>query len=125
MPRVIHFEIGVDDPKRAVKFYSDVFGWKIDQWQSPQGPMDYWLVTTGQSPEAGIDGALMPRSNYPQAIVNTISVPSVDDFSAKVQAAGGQITQAKTPIPGIGYFATCKDTEGNFFGIMEMDPKAH
>jgi predicted enzyme related to lactoylglutathione lyase len=125
MPRVVHFEIGVDDPKRAVKFYTDVFGWKVDQWQTPQGPMDYWLVTTGQAPEAGIDGALMPRSNYPQAIVNTISVPSVDDFVRKIQAAGGKIIQPKMPIPTIGYFATCRDTEGNFFGIMESDPKAH
>jgi predicted enzyme related to lactoylglutathione lyase len=28
------------------------------------------------------------------------------------------------PIPGIGWFAVCSDTEGNKFGIMEEDPKA-
>ncbi len=125
MPRVVHFEIGVDDPKRALKFYTDVFGWKVNQWQTPQGPMDYWLVMTGEAPEPGIDGALMPRSNYPQPVVNTISVPSVDDFAAKIQAAGGQVVQPKMPIPGIGWLATCKDTEGNTFGIMESDPNAH
>lgn len=30
----------------------------------------------------------------------------------------------KTPIPGIGWFATCPDTEGNTFGIIEQDPHA-
>jgi predicted enzyme related to lactoylglutathione lyase len=25
------------------------------------------------------------------------------------------------PIPGIGYFATCMDTEGNIFGMIQMD----
>jgi catechol 2,3-dioxygenase-like lactoylglutathione lyase family enzyme len=29
MPRVVHFEIHADDPKRAIKFYQDVFGWEI------------------------------------------------------------------------------------------------
>jgi predicted enzyme related to lactoylglutathione lyase len=28
------------------------------------------------------------------------------------------------PIPGIGYYAICQDSEGNTFGIMESDPNA-
>jgi predicted enzyme related to lactoylglutathione lyase len=28
------------------------------------------------------------------------------------------------PIPGIGWFACCKDTEGNQFGIMQSDTSA-
>jgi predicted enzyme related to lactoylglutathione lyase len=125
MSRVVHFEIGIDNPPRAIKFYTDVFGWKVDQWQTPQGPMDYWLVTTGKKREMGIDGALAPRSNYPQPVVNTISVPSVDEYMTKIKAAGGQVLTEKMPIPTIGWFATCKDSEGNIFGILENDPKAH
>jgi predicted enzyme related to lactoylglutathione lyase len=30
----------------------------------------------------------------------------------------------KTPIPGVGWFATCQDTEGNTFGIIEEDRTA-
>jgi len=121
MPRVIHFEIAIDDPKRAVHFYTTVFGWKIEKWQ---GPMDYWLVTTGRDPEPGIDGALLPRGFYPEPTVNTISVPSVDEYSGKIKAAGGKIVRPKMPIPGIGYYAICQDSEGNTFGIMESDPNA-
>ena len=33
MPRVTHFYIDADDPERAAKFYSDLFGWKIDKWE--------------------------------------------------------------------------------------------
>jgi predicted enzyme related to lactoylglutathione lyase len=86
--------------------------------------MDYWLVTTGQAPEPGIDGALKLRGASPAPAVNTISVPSIDEYSAKIQAAAGQIVQPKMPIPGVGYFALCKDSEGNLFGIMESDPQA-
>jgi catechol 2,3-dioxygenase-like lactoylglutathione lyase family enzyme len=60
MPRVVHFEISVDDPERAIRFYSDVFGWKIEKWE---GPMDYWLITTGPENEPGIDGALIRRQD--------------------------------------------------------------
>ena len=121
MPRVVHFEIAIDKPERAVEFYTKVFGWKVEKWP---GPMEYWLVTTGQAPEPGIDGALLPRGMYPAPIVNTISVPSVDEYAAKIQAASGQIVQPKMPIPGIGYYAVCKDSEGNTFGIMQEDPTA-
>ncbi len=38
MPRVIHFEICVDQSERAVKFYADVFGWRIHKWE---GTEDY------------------------------------------------------------------------------------
>jgi len=125
MSRVIHFEIRVDSPRRAIKFYTEVFGWKIDQWKGPQGPIDFWLVTTGKEPEPGIDGALAPRGHHPEPTVNTISVPSIDEYMAKIKAAGGQVLTPKMPIPTIGWFATCKDSEGNTFGIMQSDPKAH
>jgi uncharacterized protein len=121
MPRVVHFEIAVDNPERAVQFYTKVFGWKVEKWP---GPMDYWLVTTGQAPEPGIDGALLPRGSYPEPTVNTISVPSVDEYIVRIQAASGKLVQPKMPIPGIGYYAVCKDSEGNTFGIMQSDPTA-
>ena len=54
--RVIHFEIPVDEPQRAVAFYEAAFGWRISKWD---GPMDYWNVKTGEGP--GINGALLRR----------------------------------------------------------------
>jgi uncharacterized protein len=122
MPRVIHFEIPADDPARAVKFYETVFGWKIAKWN---GPTDYWLAMTGEQGQPGIDGAITPRSEPTTVIVNTIDVPSVDDSIAKVVASGGSILMPKMPVPGVGYLAYCRDTEGNAFGMMQNDPNAH
>lgn len=120
MARVIHFEISADKPERAVKFYSEVFGWKIDKW----GPMDYWLASTGPREAPGIDGAIQPRPESRESTINTIDVPSVDDYAARVVKGGGKVVRPKTVIPGVGYFAYCLDTEGNTFGIMQADPKA-
>jgi len=118
MPKVIHFEIGVDDPERAIKFYSEVFGWEIKKWE---GPIDYWLVSTGPEEQPGINGALMRREDRRESVVNTIDVPSVDEFLTKITEAGGKIIQPKQAIPGVGYVATCHDPEGNTFGIIEED----
>ena len=121
MPRVVHFEINADDVERAVKFYSEVFGWNIQKWE---GPINYWLVITGEDAEPGINGGLMKREDPAATTVNTIDVPSVDEFAAKITAGGGKVVRPKTAIPGVGYFAYCQDTEGKAFGIMEEDESA-
>ena len=120
MLRVVHFELPADDPERAVRFYREVFNWKIEKWG---GPVDYWLVTTGKDKEAGINGAIGRREQM-IGYVNTIDVPSVDEFTDKVTASGGEVVMPKWPVPGVGYVAYCKDPEGNIFGIMQEDPSA-
>jgi predicted enzyme related to lactoylglutathione lyase len=126
MSRVVHFEIHADDPQRAISFYQDVFGWKVNKWE---GPQDYWLITTGSQQEPGIDGAIMQRwlpvnGDAVSAYVCTVGVASVDDVTASVVAHGGTVTAPKMAIPHIGWLAYCKDTEGNTFGIMQSDPSA-
>jgi len=121
MPRVVHFELPADDPYRAARFYSSVFGWKIEKWA---GPMDYWMIATGGAEEPGIDGAIMRREDPIRDLNVIVDVPSVDEFAAKVLASGGKIIAPKTPVPGVGYLAYCQDTEGTIFGIMQSDETA-
>lgn len=115
MPRVIHFELPADDPERASAFYRAVFGWSVSKWD---GPLDYWLVTTGEEGAPGIDGAIQRREEG-ATTTNTIDVPSVDEYVAKIVAAGGQVVLPKQEIPGVGFLAYCTDTEGNVFGIIQ------
>ena len=126
MPRVVHFEIHAGDPERAITFYEKVFGWTFQKWE---GPMPYWLITTGPNDQPGINGGLVPRRGEIDgeaviAFVCTVGVESVDQSIATVEANGGTIALAKMPIPGMGWLAYCKDTEGNIFGMMQPDPSA-
>jgi hypothetical protein len=122
MPRVIHFEIPADNPNRAVKFYSEIFNWKVEKWA---GPVDYWLVTTGSEDVPGINGAIMKRENPQVTVTNTIEIPSIDDLLNNIVANGGQIIAPKMPVPGVGCAAYFADTEGNVFGLMQSDASAH
>ena len=126
MPRVVHFEIHAADPDRAVNFYKTLFGWEFQKWE---GPMEYWLVTTGPNDQPGINGGLVQRQGEidGQAVIAYVCTVDVENLDASVQTAvdnGGQIALPKMPIPGMGWLAYCKDTEGNIFGMMQGDPNA-
>ena len=118
MLRVSHFELPADDPEKLVKFYENVFGWTVRKWD---GPLDYWLVMTGPEDQEGIDGGIARRGKGEAGVINSIDVPDVDKFIAKIEGAGGTVIVPKRAIPGVGYLAYCKDTEGNTFCIMQED----
>jgi hypothetical protein len=75
------FEIPADDPGRAAKFYDDVFGWKVKKWD---GPVDYWLVTTGEDEEPGINGAIITIERG-EMVRDTISVDSTMNLQRKLK----------------------------------------
>ena len=121
MGRLSHFEITADDPDRAAEFYRKAFGWELKDWG---GSFKYILAATGPKDQAGIDGAIMPRHDTKQAVINTISVDSWEAGARAVSEAGGKVLTEKNAIPGLGYTAYCRDTEGNVFGIFQADEKA-
>jgi predicted enzyme related to lactoylglutathione lyase len=128
VPRVIHFEIHAEDPRRAVKFYETVFGWTFHRWP---GAWEYWLVTTGAKDQPGIDGGLIlrrgaaPAEGQPiNAFVCTLDVAEVDPVVESVVSAGGAVAVPKMAVPGVGWLAYVKDTEGNILGVMQTDSAA-
>jgi len=135
MNRIIHFEIHAGDPERAVKFYKNVFGWEIHEWVIPGVQMKdenrYWLVSTGPEAEPGINGGIVFRCGAPpangqgvNAYVCTIGVSNLDKSVGKVLKSGGSIIIPKMAVQGIGWWANCRDTEGNIFGMMQEDTSA-
>lgn len=127
MPRPIHFEIQAENTERAIKFYRELFGWEFSQW----GNEPYWLVKTGEKGTPGIDGGLMPRRGPGPAdmqavnsFVCIVDVANCDAAAKRVAEVGGKIVVPKMPVPTVGWLAYAKDTEGNLFGVMQMDDKA-
>lgn len=128
MPRPIHFEIQAENPERAMKFYTALFGWQFSQW----GQEKYWLITTGEKSQPGIDGGLLPRPApggpaemaAVNAFVCTVGVADLDAALATLAAAGGRVVVPRMAIPTVGWLAYGKDTEGNIFGMMQMDAAA-
>lgn len=126
MPRVVHFEIHADDPERAMAFYKKVFGWEFRKFDE----YEYWLAITGPDDKPGVNGGLIRRKGALKdhggimAFVCAMNVADIDRRIAKVTKAGGAVVVEKLAVPGVGWNAYCKDTEGNVFGLHQRDKKA-
>ena len=119
MPRVMWFELNVNDPKRAMDFYQKIFGWTFEKY----GNQEYWLAKTGEKDEQGIDGAIQPRRTKDASLVNTITVKSIDESIKKIEKNGGKVVVPKMEIPMMCMLAYFVDTESNMHGVMQPVPQ--
>ena len=111
-----HIEIPADDTARAQRFYEGVFGWKF---QAVEGFDEYFLYTTAAG-ETGVGGAIGKRDvSAPSQIRNYLDVDSVDESLAQATALGGSVVEPKAEVPGQGWYAVIKDTEGNEFALWQ------
>lgn len=119
---IVHFEIPAENVEKLRKFYSGVFGWKIEK--SP-GPMEYWLIETVPVDEKmipvrpGVNGGMYKRDRLELKPVNYYSVENIDEFIKKIQNQGGRIIGEKQEVPNVGWIAVAVDPEGNQFAILQ------
>lgn len=125
--RPVHFEIHAENPDRCAEFYKEVFDWDIKKFD---GPVSYWIITTGEEGTPGINGGITkrmgknPDSKEPTPVVgyvNVIGVGDIDKVIKKIEAAGGICTFAKDKVPGVGLLAYYKDSESNIFGVLQPE----
>jgi uncharacterized protein len=114
---IVHIEFPAADADRAAAFWSGLFGWSFGS--SQMEGFDYRMAQTG--PTSG--AAVFPsddRSGYPNYYYDT---PDIDASIAKVRELGGEAGE-KSPVPTHGWFAACKDSEGNAFHLWQGDSSA-
>lgn len=136
MNPVVHFEMGYNDRERMKKFYSDTFGWKMQQMGAEMG--DYVVAQTDETDEKGmlketnrINGGFYQKTEDPssQAPSVVIAVPDIKKAIEDIVRNGGEIMGAMnekgervmepTMIPGIGLWISIRDTEGNRVSILQ------
>jgi len=111
---LVHFELPADDTDRAVAFWSGVFGWSFGDSAMPE--LVYRMTQTGE----GQGGAVYPRQEGERGPIVYFESDDIDASLDKVRANGGRADD-KQPIPHVGWFARCTDTEGNDFSIFQSD----
>jgi predicted enzyme related to lactoylglutathione lyase len=113
--KMVHFELPATDAQRAKQFWSGVFGW--DFGDSAMAEMEYYMARTGEDQGGAVYP--MPETAGTGTIVY-FDTDDIEDSIAKVRQGGGT-SDDKMPIPHVGWFAHCKDTEGNSFSLFESD----
>ena len=128
MSGVVHFEIPADDQGRAREFYGAAFDWRLDVLPELRytnvvtTPVD---EQTQQPVEPGaINGGMFERTSDLAHPIITVDVDDIDASLDRIASLGGSVVQAKTAIPGIGYYGYFRDTEGNVLGLWTTAPDA-
>jgi predicted enzyme related to lactoylglutathione lyase len=111
--KVVHVEFPAQDTDRAEKFWEAVGGWSIESAGMPG--LDYRMFQEGDQ-----GGAVYSMDPGVQGPVVYYGSDDIDADIAKVRESGGEAGE-KQPIPQVGWFARCKDTEGNPFSLFQSD----
>jgi uncharacterized protein len=128
MDPVCHFELPYDDRERIARFYSQVFGWKLQMLGEEMG--NYVLAETadadvkGAAHKGAIGGGFFPRkpdwpAQYPSVV---IAVRDIRAAMKKVAGAGGEVLGDPMPIPGVGDYVSFYDTERNRLSLLQPAP---
>ncbi|MBI2590055.1 VOC family protein [Candidatus Berkelbacteria bacterium] len=123
MDSIVHFEIPVNVPKEAKKFYNEVFGWNISQW----GQQEYWMAVTTEVDEqsqrpknpGAINGGIFKREGVFKGPIVTIAVADIETALSKIEVAGGKKVRGKEPVGEMGWTAYFEDNQGNLMGLWQ------
>ena len=110
--KVVHIELPAKDADRATQFYGSLFGWSFQDSEMPG--IDY-RVFQGEP-----GGGVFPSDKAGSGPIVYFGSDAIDADIAKVRELGGE-AEDKQPIPGMGWFCGCKDTEGNAFSLFQSD----
>lgn len=121
-----YFDLTVNNVNQAREFFERVLGWRFERFPMPY---EYYRIQAGPEREPGIDGGIGEVKDAPitggrPMTQLTVPVPNLDEYLAKVVAAGGRVVESKMPILTIGWYATCEEPGGLRFGLIQADAEA-
>ena len=108
-------ELTTDDLDGAKEFYSEIFDWKMKEFEDSSIP--YYFIKTGGDAEGGMMGKTSSRT--PTAWTPFMEVKDLSAVCDKVERLGGRILKHKTSIPDMGWFAVLHDPQGAVFGLWQ------
>jgi len=117
--KLVHFEVPADDTGRALEFYGKLFGWQFESFEG--SPIEYHMTQLAE----GMGGAVhrADQGGGIPGIFVYFDVDDIGDGAGRVQELGGS-AEDPMPVPGMGWFVRCADTEGNRFGLWQNDASA-
>lgn len=111
---IVHFELASNDAERDKKFYTDLFGWQMEDSGVPY----YSTIKTGGG---GIEGGMFGIGEVaccePYMTIY-ISVDNMAETLARASELGGQVIVQPQSVPG-GSFALILDLDKNMIGLWE------
>ena len=113
-------ELATSDLEAAKKFYSNLFGWTLEQ--SKITPMPYNEIHLG---EKSTGGMMQIDENWgdpppPSFWQSYIAVDNADETVKKIEEKGGSVRMPPFDAPGVGRMAMVADPAGAGFAIIQF-----
>jgi predicted enzyme related to lactoylglutathione lyase len=112
--KIVHVEFPAQDAERGKRFWEGVGGWSLNDAGMPGGQYLMFQEDNWGGAVYKMEGA------QPSGTTIYLGSDDIDADLAKVKEFGGEADD-KQPIPHIGWFARCKDSEGNEFSLFQGD----
>ena len=113
---ICHVEWSATDLARATVFFSELFGWKFEDWGE--------CYTLFRPPE-GVGGGISKAEKVSPAgsPVVYVQVDEIEPYLGRAKELGGGVAVPRTEIPTVGWFAHLTDPDGNLVGLFQSNQK--
>lgn len=108
-------DLGAPDAARARAFYSDLFGWDIQEGPPEAG--GYSVADLKGQGVAGIGPKMQPEA--PTMWTVYLATQDADATAAMIKGAGGQLLVEPMDVMDVGRMAIAMDTAGAVFGLWQ------
>jgi uncharacterized protein len=99
--QVVQVEIPADATAKGREFWGSLFGW---QFEAYPGPFEYHTTQISEQTGGAITN-MEPGKRGPRVYFD---VDEINAGAARVKELGGE-ADAPRPVPGMGWFAICRD----------------
>ena len=114
---ITHIEIPATSRPELGQFYAELFGWEI----TPMEDMNYGLFKSGN-----VAGGFPTVDEHfkPGDVILYIDSNDIEADLKAIEKKGGKILQARTEIPGFGWYGMFADPTGNRLGLYTGLPQS-
>jgi hypothetical protein len=113
-------QLNTSDPEAATRFYTEVFGWRIESVGTDDQP--YWGIHNGDALNGGMM-PLPPVAGAPSHWIVYFTTEDLDGSASLIGELGGAVVVPPMAI-GAGRIAVARDPQGATFALFEgpVDP---
>lgn len=112
-------DLSTPDPERAAKFYSAVFGWKLEKGEKDTS--GYLHIKNGEQFIGGVPPAAHRDAKMPAHWLIYFLVSDPNATAAKAAKLGSKIIMPATVMAGVGTWAILADPQGAVFAIFKSE----
>ena len=112
-------ELMTTDASAALKFYSDVFGWRLSETMDMGSMGKYYMFNRPHGMIGGMMNKPPEMARVPSHWLIYFRVPDIDAATERIKLNGGRITNGPMEVPGGDRVVNAIDPQGAAFALHE------